>query len=190
MNTDEDATATMTAAPDQGSDHASGAGDTQTPAGAVRPEQVKVWQDAFQVLHVSVDGEEFHDVRPRRLFPLSGKADYVSFMAQSDKEAVLLVHPHKLDRESRKCLEKALGRMYYVARILRVDEITEVMGVSLWRVQTDRGYATFEVVDRQSHIRRIPPGRYLISDVDGNRFEIDDITRLDDRSQNLVAHET
>ena len=163
--------------------------DCALPDGLCQPERVRVWEDEFHVLHVSRDEEEHHNVRVRRVFPLSGKADYVSFVGSDGKEVVLLAHPHKLDEESRRCVEEALERMYYVARIQRVDEVTETMGVSHWKVRTDRGYASFEVADRQAHIRILPRGRFLITDVDGNRFEIEDVNRLDARSQALVATE-
>jgi len=156
----------------------------------VQPDRVRIWEDEFHALHISVDDEEFADVRPKRAFPLSGKSDYVSFLAEKDKEVALLAHPHKLDKQSRKVLNRALRRMYYVPKILKVDEITETMGVGHWHVQTDRGYASFEVLDRNSHIRTLPGGRYLIVDVDGNRFEIENVNELDERSQTMIAHET
>jgi len=155
----------------------------------VEPDRVQLWENEFQRLCLKVDGKEFINVRPRRAFPLSAKADYVSLLNDKDKEVILLAHPHKLDAESKRALEKALDRMYYVPKILRVDEITEKMGVSTWKAATDRGYAHFEVVDR-SQIRRLPGGRLLIVDVDGNRFEIENISKLDERSQELVASET
>jgi len=156
----------------------------------ITPERVRLWEDEFHVLHVSVDSVAFHDVTPRRVFPLSGIADFVSFIGEGDKEVVLLSHPSRLDRDSRSCLEKALGRMYYTPKILRVDEITETMGVGQWKVLTDRGYAIFEVTERNSRIRTFPNGRYVISDVDGNRFEIENVDRLDAKSRSVVDSET
>jgi hypothetical protein len=152
-------------------------------------DQVKVWWDEFHRLHVSLDGEDYEGVRAMRTFPLSEKADYVSFLDEKDHEVVLLAHPRELDKESRRALQKALDRMYYVAKILRVDDIKEIMGVAHWKVETDRGYAAFEVVGHE-HIRRLPGGRLIIVDVDGNRFEVEKVSRLDDRSQVLIHSET
>ena len=157
-------------------------------AQAVLPERVRVWEDGFRVLHVSLDGQDFSKVRAVRAFPVTGRADYVSFLDEANKEVVLLAHPHKLDKESRAALEQALMKMYYVAKITRIDSVTEIMGVTNWEAQTDRGYATFEVVDRE-YIRKLPGGRYIIADADGNRFEIEDITRLDSRSQSIAQSE-
>jgi len=154
----------------------------------VQPERVRLWEDAFHVLHLSVDDKEYQNVHARRTFPLSGNVDYISFLDEKDKEVALVVRPHKLDEASQQALERALDRMYYVARIIRVDEITETMGVTHWEVQTNRGYASFDVVDLHQ-IRRLPHGRLLIADADGNRFEIESVGRLDQHSQAIVSRE-
>ncbi len=164
-------------------------GPRQNRAGAIPPDGVRVWVDSFQRLHLSVGDAQFENVRPVQCFPLSGKTDYVSFLDEDGKEVLLLAHPDHLDKDSRYVLKEALEKMYYVAKITRVDSITETMGVSHWSVMTDRGYAAFEVVDRE-HIRRLPGRRYMITDADGNRFEIEDTARLDARSQMLVHSET
>jgi hypothetical protein len=155
----------------------------------VAPERVRLRQDAFRVLFLKVDDREYEDVRPVRVFPVSLKADYISFLDRRRAEVALVTHPHRLDPASRETLERALSHMYYVPKILRVDSITETWGVSHWQVQTDRGYASFEIVDRE-HIRRLPNGRFLLQDADGNRFEIEALEALDKRSQLLVHSET
>ena len=154
----------------------------------VTPDRVAVWEDGLGKLCIRIDGKEFRDLRARKVFPLTGKADYVSFQNKDGKETVMLTRPQKLDAKSREVLEHALGRMYYVATITRVDSITERMGVSQWQVQTDRGYAIFEVVDRRT-IRRLRGGRVALSDADGNRFEIADVNGLDERSRKLIDSE-
>ena len=157
-------------------------------AQAVLPEWVKVWEDEFKVLHVSLDGKDFSKVRAVLAFPVTGRADYVSFLDETHKEVVLLAHPKKLDKESRRTLEQALTNMYYVPKITRIDSVTEIMGVTNWQCQTDCGYAAFEVVDRE-YIRKLPGGRFIIADADGNRFEIEALGRLDSRSQSIAQSE-
>ena len=157
--------------------------------GHVEPERMRVWEDSLRRLCISVDDKEYTNLRPRRVFPLSGKANYISFLDDKGKEVALLTRPRKLDKESREALDEALGRMYYVAKITRVDSINEKWGVSHWEVETNRGYAAFEVADRSS-IRRLGRGRIMVTDADGNRFEIEDLSQLDEHSQALVFGET
>jgi len=154
----------------------------------VTPDRVKIWFDEFQKLCIAVDGTEFTKLRARRVFPLSGKCDYVSFLNRGGKETVMLSGPDKLDAESKEALSHALERLYYAATITRVIDISEKMGVGQWKVMTDRGYASFEVVDRLQ-IRRLAKGRIVMTDADGNRFEIEDVNKLDAKSQKLIASE-
>ena len=157
---------------------------------AVEASRTRIWRDAFCVLHVAVDGQDQADMRPRRVFPVSGRSPCVSFLNDKGEEVLLLRDPDCLDAESAAALATALSRVYCAAQIREVYDITEAMGVAMWAVMTDRGYASFEVVDRERHIRLLPNGRYLITDADGNRFEIPCVFELDERSQGLVETET
>lgn len=157
---------------------------------AVDAADTSIWIDEQCVLHVCARNEEHIDVRPRKVFPLSEKAAYITFLGEKNKEMLLLRNPDALDPASREALDKALGLVYYVAKIRSVQHIEEAMGVSLWDVETDCGFARFEISDRNRQIRTLSPGRYQIADVDGNRFEIEDVKQLDARSQRLVATET
>lgn len=155
----------------------------------IQPESVKLREDEYHCLHLSVGEKEYENIRPVKTFPLSSKADYISFIDSRGKEVALVAHPHKLDKESRQALVRALDLMYYVPKIIRIDSINESMGISIWNVLTDRGYATFEIVDRES-IVKMPGGRFILKDADGNRFEIEAISELDERSHMLVEGET
>jgi len=157
---------------------------------AVTADRVRIWRDETHILNIEVDGKLHADVRPRRVFPISGKAPYVSLISEKESEVALILNPEDLDHGSSDALDLALGRTYHRATITRVDEISEAMGVSMWRVMTDCGYATFEVIDRRQHIRLLPGGRFIITDADGNRFEIPCVYDLDQTSQRLVETET
>jgi hypothetical protein len=151
---------------------------------------VRIWRDRFRRLHAQAEGgEEFIDVRPARIFPISEAADYVSLLDAKDREVMLLKNPKALDAESREALEEALGRTYFVPRITGIYEIEDAHGASRWEVQTDRGYRVFDVRDRED-VRVFGDRRVLLQDADGNRFEIEDISALDESSRRLLDRET
>jgi hypothetical protein len=156
----------------------------------VRPDHVRIWRDPFRRLHLAVEGgEEYVDVRPAPAFPISATADYISFLDGDGKEVLLLKNPDGLDPDSRSALEEELSRAYFVPRIVRVLEIEDSHGAARWEVETDRGYRVFDIRDRED-MRVIGGRRLLLEDADGNRFEIEDLTQLDERSQRLVDNET
>ena len=184
--------AAATGAPDSPGAGAAQNGDHNSarPEWLVTADRVRLWEDAFRKLHISVDGKDYEDVRPRRAFPISTRSPFVSFMSEKSEETVLLADPAGLPAESRAVLDRFLNRVYYCALVTKVYSITETMGVSLWHVLTDHGHATFEVVDRERHIRLLPGGRFQITDADGNRFDIPCVYDLDEASQNLIETET
>ena len=155
----------------------------------VDPSKCRVWEDEFRSLHLEADGKVWDNVRPVRVFPVSRRSHAVSFLDGKEREVAIMAHPKQLDKASRRALRRALDRMYYAPRIIRVLKISEKWGVSCWEVETDCGFARFEVTDRE-HIRRLPGGRYLIHDADGNRFEIPNLDALDHESWKMVQSET
>ena len=155
----------------------------------IAPHRVRIWRDEFRRLHVEVDGEtEYVDVRPTRVFPVSEAADYVSFLDRDENEVVLLSNAGQLDPESRRVLEEEFAQTYFVPKITYVHEIEDSHGAARWEVETDRGYRVFDVRDRED-VRVVGGKRVLLQDADGNRFEIEDLTLLDDRSRRLLDKE-
>jgi hypothetical protein len=154
------------------------------------PERVRLRRDEFRRLCLLVDGKkEFTDVRAAGAFPISGRANFVGFLGERDREVALIRDPERLDRESRALLEEELARVYFAPRITRIYRIDEKFGASRWEVETDRGFTIFEVADREQ-IRILPDGRILIQDVDGTRLEIPDPGALDLQSQAMLDSET
>ncbi len=155
----------------------------------VAPERVRIWRDEFRRLHIQIDnGSEHVDVKPVPVFPVSGAADLISFLDPKDKEVVLLRDPEALDCDSRRALQEELGKTYFVPKITRILEIEDAHGAARWEVETDRGYRVFDIRDRED-VRVIRRTRVLLQDADGNRFEIEDVTELDERSQRLIDTE-
>jgi hypothetical protein len=155
----------------------------------VEPDRVRISRDEFNRLNVQVDGEAEHvDVKPARVFPISGAADCISFLDRDDKEVLLLRGTSGLDPQSRQVLEEEIGRTYFVPKITYIYEIEDSHGAARWEVETDRGYRVFDVRDRED-VRVIRGKRVLLQDADGNRFEIEDLSLLDAQSQKLVDKE-
>jgi hypothetical protein len=100
---------------------------------------------------------------------------------------VLLRDPEELECESRKVLRDELGRTYFVPKITQIHQIEDAHGAARWEVETDRGYRVFDIRDREDV--RVIRTRVLLQDADGNRFEIEDITELDEKSQRLIDTE-
>jgi hypothetical protein len=125
-------------------------------------------------------------VQAARAFPLSQPDRYIGLRDDKDKEIGMLLTLDGLDRDSRAILEEELSRRYFVPKILRIHSFTEDFGNYTFTVETDRGERTFPVSNmRESLTELLPRGRYLLTDRDGERYEIPDIERLDPKALTL-----
>jgi hypothetical protein len=132
------------------------------------------------------DDRSYLKVSMVRIFPLSEPGRYISIRSGDNKEAGVLVDPSELPAEARALVAEALERRYLVAIIRRIARIKERFGTLEWDVETDRGPVQFTTRNLRENSTRPSPGRYLISDVDGNRYDLPDLAALDLASQTLI----
>lgn len=122
-----------------------------------------------------------------RVFPLSVPEEWLSVREDGGKELGVLVNPMELDPESRAFVLDAIERRYFLPVVLRVLETRELFGVVNWRVETDRGPRSFTTRNLRESLVRPSSKRLLITDVDGNRYDIPDLDLMDAGSQARVT---
>ena len=118
-----------------------------------------------------------------RLLPLSDPQQYLSVRNGDNKEVGIIVNVAEMDADSRNLLAEELTRRYVVPAISRIVTVRERFGTVDWTVETDRGACTFTTRNLRENVALPSPNRYLLSDVDGNRYDVRDITTLDPASQ-------
>ena len=134
-------------------------------------------------------GEIYSDLEPRYLFPLSGNKKYITLLDSSLKEQAIIRDLSHLDPQSRAALESCLAEYYIIPKILGVVDVSDKFGVHTWTCRTDRGLRKFRIKDRHVSIKLLYDGRVLVRDVNDNRYEIEDINKLDKKSQRLLFTE-
>ena len=123
-------------------------------------------------------GDHRVPVKPVRTFPLTDPEHYVSLLDEEDAEVGVIEEPGLLDVATRGVLFGQLETTYFLPVILKIERITEDFGVYRWEVETDKGARTFEVRGRDD-VRIVANGHVLVRDIDGNRYHIPSLNRLD-----------
>lgn len=136
------------------------------------------------------DEASYPGVSVVRLFPLSDPHRYFSLRGCDGKEFGLLVDPRGLDPGSLAGLSEELRRRYVVPVIQRVLAVKERIGSQEWNVLTDRGPCVFTTRSLRESVVRPSARRCLLTDVDGNRFDIVDVEALDSTSQDFLVRYT
>ena len=122
-------------------------------------------------------------VAVHRCFPFSDPTHYISIREPEGdgKEIGLILDLADMKEDTRRMLEEQMQLRYFAPKILRIKDIKEEYGYSYWDVETDRGVCRFTVRMGGGNVYAIGPDRYLVNDLDGNRFEIPDLNKLTPR---------
>ncbi len=124
--------------------------------------------------------------RIKRVFPLSDPENYFSIQTEDDKEVAILKTLDGTEPETLKLLEEEFDRRYFSPKITQILAVKSVPGMWSFHVKTNRGEITFFVRNWRENSHEIESGRWHITAVDGQRFEIEDLDQLDKHSQALV----
>jgi len=151
------------------------------------PRQTEIRWDRHQGVKVRLpDDARHYEVRLAQAFPVTRRRRFVFLYDRDGNELGILPELRGLDAESEQTALRELDRTYFLSRIKRIMRVEERYGLATWHVITDRGPRSFNVQSRSENIWWIGPGRVLIRDPDGNRYEIRNVDKLDARSRLLL----
>lgn len=131
-------------------------------------------------------GQKLSDLEPRRLFPVSGLNDYITFLDSEGEEQFILRRLDNMEPHQRELLQGCLEEYYRIPKIKRLITFSEKHCIWLWTVESDRGEFTFEIVNHIRSLKMFYDKRILVKDSNDNRYEIPNIYDLDKRSQKLI----
>jgi hypothetical protein len=150
-------------------------------------------QNEFLTLKTKLPGEngeieekEWERIYLHRAFPFDMPDNYISVLDKDKKEIGLIKSIEDFDPETAALLRKELERKYYSPVILKIHSIKERYGYSYWVVDTDAGKMNYTLQDTFRSILHAGSDRVFIIDMDGNRYEIPDLTKLDFNSYKKI----
>jgi hypothetical protein len=129
------------------------------------------------------DGDERQPVTLVHVFPLSEKEAWISVLDKEGHEIGILKTLKGLPEESLKIAREELRRRYVVPLIRRVLACRERHDLVEWKVETDRGSATFLTRNVREQVQEPVPNHFSIADVEGNRYDVPDLLALDPASR-------
>lgn len=130
--------------------------------------------------------ESFWRVQIYPCFPLTDPDRYLSVRDVHGEEIGLLRDLNELDPESQRAVRAEIRRRYVVPVIRKILSLRERYGLLLWEVETDRGRHRFVTRSGREGVEQLEPHRLILTDIEGNRYYIPDITALDPFSLSLL----
>ncbi len=130
--------------------------------------------------------KEWQRIHLHRAFPFDMPENYISVLDKDKKEIGLIKNIDDFDSDTTKLLKDELERKYYSPVILKIHSIKERYGYSYWVVDTDAGKMNYTLQDTFRSILHAGSDRVFIIDMDGNRYEIPDLSKLDFKSYKKI----
>ena len=148
------------------------------------PKNLTLFYEPKDRLRLTVgDDKSYHTVKPAWAAPLSHPERYLALLDGKGNEIVTLPDPAVLSPESLEVAREELRRRYLTATVTRVTHTRQEFGATYWSVETDRGLRDFVTQNLQENAVWLSDVHLLLLDVDGNRFEVTDMSRLDAASR-------
>ena len=122
-------------------------------------------------------------VEALRAFPLKYPDEYIVLRDGAGKELGVLRDLKSLPAQASTHIRQELHRRYFLPSITAITKVTERFGSSVWELETDRGPRSITTRQMNEAVTEPEPGRYIITDVENNRYEIKDLTALDPDSR-------
>lgn len=164
---------------------------TETTGGEVLNNLIDAGEARFAIgednhIHFVHDGRDHRVGAIVQSFPLSNKGKLVAVRDGDGAEIAILDDIRKLEKVSREIVDREIEKAYFMPVIEDLYDVTDTLGILNWSVSTDRGPRVFQIKNLRRNIRRIGRERVVIRDVDGNRYEVREVSKLPSSAQDLL----
>lgn len=129
------------------------------------------------------DTEKTYDrVFLHRAFPFDHPESFISVQDTDKNEIGMISELSVFPAETADLLRAELGRKYYAPVLKSIVNIRDRYGYAYCTAVSDSGEITFTLRDASRSIFKVDERRVIITDIDGNRYDIPDVTQLDRKS--------
>jgi len=154
------------------------------------PEEARAFRGPDGSAYVTIRDEmTVIGARFMRVCPLTDPDRYLAIVGPdpNGRDFGLLRNWRRLDAASREVVAAELQRRYLHPTVKRILSVKDYYGVAVCTFETDRGVREVTLRDVQDNAIYLGPSRVLLTDAEGNRFDIPDIAALDPTSRALLA---
>lgn len=143
-------------------------------------------RDTYGKLELTdAEGTVHAGVQPVRAFPIADPEHGIALLSVDGHELAWIEQLSDLPADLRTLLEEELAGREFMPTITALREVSSFSTPTVWRVDTDRGSASFTLQSEDS-IRRLNHNTLLIADSHSIHYLIRDTQTLDKHSRKLL----
>ena len=132
------------------------------------------------------EDKEYKRIQLRRAMPDRYPSEYISVADHDNKEIGMIKSLVDLKGDQLRIVSDELSRRYYCPEILEIKSVRDKLGYVYMEMEVFAGGEKHErsaaVNDVNKNIRMLGSNRLIIFDVDGNRYIINALDKLDGKS--------
>ncbi len=131
-------------------------------------------------LSLRAGGKEYSRIGVYLTFPLTAPEEFISIREADEKakEIGMIVKLTDLDRDQQEMIREQVRLRYFMPVITKVLDVKEEYGYAYWNVLTTFGACRFTTQMSGDAVVSLTDSRLLVTDIDGNRYEIPDFYAL------------
>lgn len=124
--------------------------------------------------------KEYKRVGVYLTFPLTNPEEYISIREADEKakEIGLIEKLSQFPKDQQDMLREQIKLRYFMPVITKVLDIKDEYGYAYWNVTTTFGACRFTTQMSGDAVIHLSDSRLLVTDIDGNRYEIPDFYQL------------
>lgn len=113
-------------------------------------------------------------------FPLTNPEEFISIRETDEKakEIGLIESMDKFPKEQQEMLREQIKLRYFMPVITKILDVKDEYGYAYWNVVTSFGACRFTTQMSGDAVIHLSDSRLLVTDIDGNRYEIPDFYQL------------
>ena len=127
-------------------------------------------------------GKDYPRVQVLRAMPLTKPDVYICVNDMENNEIGILESLDSLEKSMADLVTEELGNRYYCPKISDISAIKEKMGFYYFDVLIGDYKKTFSIKDISKNIKQLHDGGIMLTDIDGNRYLIPDISKIAHKS--------
>lgn len=124
--------------------------------------------------------KEYSRVGVYLTFPLTEPEEYISIREADEKakEIGIIEKLSELEKDQQEMIREQIKLRYFMPVITKVLDIKDEYGYAYWNVMTGFGACRFTTRMSGDAVIFLGESRLMVTDIDGNRYEIPDFYRL------------
>ena len=131
-------------------------------------------------LSLKTDDKEYSRVGVYLTFPLTNPDEFISIreVDEKAKEIGLIEKLAQLPKEQQEMIREQIRLRYFMPVINKVLDVKDEYGYAYWHVMTNFGACRFTTQMSGDAVISLSDSRLMVTDIDGNRYEIPDFYQL------------